>query len=82
MGEIAQKVDPTLARKARRIRSTLDRFYPDIEVPGPHPRPYQLLVSVVLSAQCTDKRVASVRPALFARAATPEAMAELPELML
>jgi endonuclease-3 len=46
-------------------------------VPGPHPRPYQLLVSVVLSAQCTDQRVAAVRPALFARAATPAAMAKL-----
>ncbi len=76
--KVTEEVDPTLARKARRIRSTLDRLYPDIEVPGPHPRPYQLLVSVVLSAQCTDKRVAAVRPALFARAATPEAMAELP----
>lgn len=74
----AHAVDPALARKARRIRSTLDRLYPDVKVPGPHARPYQLLVSVVLSAQCTDKRVAAVRPALFARAATPQAMAELP----
>ncbi|MAG31750.1 MAG: endonuclease III [Deltaproteobacteria bacterium] len=76
--ETAEDVDPTLVRKARRIRRTLDRLYPDIKVPGPHPRPYQLLISVVLSAQCTDKRVAAVRPALFSRAATPEAMAELP----
>jgi len=74
----AQRIDPALARKARRIRRTLDRLYPDAKVPGPHARPFQLLVSVVLSAQCTDKRVAAVRPALFARAATPQAMAELP----
>ncbi len=72
-----EAVDPALARKARRIRATLDRLHPHVAVPGPHPRPYQLLVSVVLSAQCTDKRVAAVRPALFARAATPEAMAAL-----
>ncbi len=71
------KIDPALTSKARRIRRTLERLYPDTKVPGPHPRPYQLLVSVVLSAQCTDKRVAEIRPSLFARAATPVAMAEL-----
>ncbi|MCP4003723.1 MAG: endonuclease III [bacterium] len=69
-------------RKAKRIHRTLDRLYPDLEAPGPHPRPYQLLVSVVLSAQCTDKRVAAVRPTLFARASTPEEMAQvsIPEI--
>ncbi len=77
VGARKKGVQPALARKAKRVRSTLDRLYPEVEVPGPHPRPYQLLVSVVLSAQCTDKRVAAVRPALFARAATPEAMAKL-----
>ncbi|GAF74963.1 unnamed protein product, partial [marine sediment metagenome] len=74
---VEKELDTALARKAARIRRTLDRLYPDVKPPGPHPRPYQLLVSVVLSAQCTDKRVAAVRPALFARAATPEAMVEL-----
>ena len=38
--------------------------------------PYELLVSVILSAQCTDKRVNEVTPALFAWCNTPEAMAE------
>lgn len=37
--------------------------------------PFQLLVAVVLSAQCTDKRVNMVTPALFAAYPTPEAMA-------
>jgi endonuclease-3 len=74
---VEKELDAALARKATRIRGTLDRLYPDVKTPGPHPRPYQLLVSVVLSAQCTDKRVAAVRPALFARAATPEAMVEV-----
>lgn len=40
--------------------------------------PYQLLVAVILSAQCTDKRVNAVTPALFAQADTPEKMAALP----
>ncbi|MBQ4278829.1 MAG: endonuclease III [Rikenellaceae bacterium] len=39
--------------------------------------PYQLLVAVILSAQCTDKRVNMVTPALFERFPTPEAMAEV-----
>ena len=37
--------------------------------------PFQLLVAVILSAQCTDKRVNMVTPALFAAYPTPEAMA-------
>lgn len=38
--------------------------------------PYQLLVAVILSAQCTDKRVNMVTPALLERYPTPEALAE------
>ncbi len=37
--------------------------------------PFQLLVAVMLSAQCTDKRVNMVTPALFASYPTPHAMA-------
>lgn len=40
--------------------------------------PYELLVAVILSAQCTDKRVNTVTPALFQAAPTPEALANLP----
>jgi endonuclease-3 len=38
--------------------------------------PYQLLVATILSAQCTDKRVNMITPALFKRFPTPEKMAE------
>ena len=38
--------------------------------------PFQLLVAVILSAQCTDKRVNMVTPALFEQFPTPEALAE------
>ena len=38
--------------------------------------PFQLLVAVMLSAQCTDKRVNQVTPALFAAYPTPEAMSQ------
>lgn len=37
--------------------------------------PYQLLVAVILSAQCTDKRVNMVTPAIFEAYPTPESMA-------
>lgn len=37
--------------------------------------PYELLVAVILSAQCTDKRVNMTTPALFSRFPTPESMA-------
>ena len=40
--------------------------------------PFELLVAVILSAQCTDKRVNQVTPALFEVASTPYAMSALP----
>lgn len=44
-------------------------------IPLVHRDAYTLLVAVLLSAQCTDKRVNLVTPALFALASTPEEMA-------
>ena len=67
----------TRAEKARRIEAILDELHPDPTVPLDHVDPYTLLVSVVLSAQCTDERVNQVTPGLFARASTPDAMAKL-----
>jgi len=63
--------------KADRIRALLDELFPAADVPLDHADPFTLLVAVVLSAQTTDKKVNEVTPALFARAATPEAMAAL-----
>jgi endonuclease III len=65
------------AEKARRIQVILDELYPDPPIPLAHGDPFTLLVAVLLSAQTTDARVNLVTPALFARASTPEAMAEL-----
>jgi endonuclease-3 len=66
------------AEKAERIARVLDRLHPEPAVPLRHEDPFTLLVSVVLSAQCTDARVNEVTPGLFALARTPEAMARLP----
>lgn len=66
------------AEKAERIQAILGELYPHAPIPLEHRDPFTLLVAVVLSAQCTDERVNQVTPELFARAATPEAMAEVP----
>lgn len=67
------------AEKAARIGTILDELHPQPPVPLLHDDPFTLLVAVLLSAQCTDARVNQVTPGLFALAATPEAMARLPE---
>jgi len=63
--------------KAERIRKILDTLYPNVPIPLRHRDPYTLLVAVVLSAQCTDKRVNQVTPQLFRRASTPREMTRL-----
>jgi endonuclease-3 len=60
------------------IQRRLQELYPEPPIPLDHTDPYTLLVAVLLSAQCTDERVNRVTPTLFRRAATPEAMVEVP----
>lgn len=66
-------------RKARaaRIMEILDHCFPAVDIPLDHGDAFQLLVAVILSAQCTDARVNQVTPALFARAPDARAMARL-----
>ena len=68
-----------LVDKGARVQVVLDDLYPEPPIPLAHADPFTLLCAVMLSAQTTDERVNLVTPALFARAATPEAMAALPE---
>jgi len=65
--------------KAARIGAILDELYPQPPIPLTHRDPFTLLVAVALSAQTTDVQVNKVTPGLFARAATPEAVASLSE---
>ncbi|MFT5687527.1 MAG: endonuclease-3, partial [Planctomycetota bacterium] len=65
------------AAKADRIQEILAELHSQTPIPLDHTDPFTLLVAVALSAQTTDKKVNQVTPALFARAATPEAMAEM-----
>jgi len=64
--------------KSDRIGEILDGLYPEPPIPLDHQDPFTLLVSVMLSAQTTDKKVNEVTPALFAEAPDPESMAALP----
>lgn len=57
------------------IQQTLAQLYPAPPVPLDHKDAFTLLIAVLLSAQCTDARVNTVTPALFALADTPEDMA-------
>jgi endonuclease-3 len=63
----------SLAAKTKRAAAILDRLalaYPDAKIELDYRTPLELLVAVILSAQCTDKRVNLVTPKLFARFAT------------
>ena len=65
--------------RAALILRRLDELYPTTPVPLDHRDPFTLLVAVLLSAQCTDKKVNEVTPALFAAGPDPAAMAALEE---
>jgi endonuclease III len=69
---------PTRATRAAYIDRRLAELYPNPAIPLNHQDAYTLLVAVLLSAQCTDKRVNLTTPELFALANTPDAMARLP----
>ena len=69
----------TLSRKERSefVAEKLAALYPLTPIPLDHQDPYTLLVAVVLSAQCTDKKVNEITPLLFAKARTPQQMVKL-----
>jgi len=65
-------------QRADHVRQRLAELYPETPVPLDHTDPYTLLVSVLLSAQCTDVRVNQVTPRLFRLARTPRTMMRVP----
>jgi endonuclease-3 len=66
--------------KARKIQKILNELFPSPTVPLTHRDPYTLLIAVILSAQCTDARVNTITPLLFAKASTPQQMITLTPL--
>ncbi|MBM3427750.1 MAG: endonuclease III [Bacteroidetes bacterium] len=60
--------------RAAYVVEELEKLYPETPVPLDHTDPYTLLIAVLLSAQCTDKRVNEITPLLFKKARTPQDM--------
>ena len=57
--------------------NSLDRLYPKTPIPLNHKNKFELLVAVLLSAQCTDERVNKVTPSLFKLASNPKEMSKI-----
>lgn len=67
----------TASDRADYIDARLAELYPETPIPLDHKDAYTLLVAVLLSAQCTDKRVNLQTPGLFAKADNPRDMVKL-----
>ena len=64
--------------RASFILKFLNKIYPETPIPLKHNNNYELLISVLLSAQCTDERVNKVTPSLFKIADNPFDMEKIP----
>lgn len=62
----------TNPQRVREILEKLDEAYPNVTCALEHETPFQLLISTILSAQCTDVRVNLVTKTLFAKYKTPK----------
>jgi endonuclease-3 len=73
--------ESALARRSRaeRIAARLEEAYPDATCELDFANPWQLLVATILSAQCTDKMVNQVTPALFEQFPDPPSLARAPQ---
>ena len=76
---IRRSASNTMSRKEKAAFAArkLADLYPRPSIPLHHQDPYTLLVAVVLSAQCTDKKVNEIAPLLFRKARTPGQMVKL-----
>ena len=52
------------SEKAEIIHQTLNKIYKKVPIPLKHRNKFELVIAVLLSAQCTDKRVNQVTPVL------------------
>ncbi|MEJ5358704.1 MAG: endonuclease III [Desulfobacterales bacterium] len=69
--------DP-VKRRAARIRAVLRARYPEVRPQLLHRNPFELLIATILSAQCTDRQVNRVTPALFRELPGPRDFAAAP----
>jgi endonuclease-3 len=77
-GIVVNHAPMTRKERAAYVYRKLNQLYPDPPIPLDHDDAYTLLIAVLLSAQCTDKRVNLTTPTLFQLARTPETMARQP----
>jgi endonuclease-3 len=71
-------LDSETRKNARAIYRILSKTYPEVRCELEFKNPLQLLVAVVLSAQCTDKRVNAITPALFKKYKSAKDYAKAP----
>ena len=64
--------------RANIVSDYLDKIYPEVPIPLKHKSTYELLIAVLLSAQCTDERVNKITPLLFKIAKNPFDMSKVP----
>jgi len=64
--------------RASSILKILNQTYPKVPIPLKHKNQFELLIAVLLSAQCTDERVNKATPSLFAKASDPFKMQKIP----
>lgn len=69
------KPTPARLQQAKKVALELANLYPEAHCALEHQSAFQLLIATILSAQCTDKMVNRVTPALFARFPDPAAFA-------
>ncbi len=81
--EVSDPIFEERKKRAAAIVAYLKKHYPSPKTELTYEKPFELLAAVILSAQCTDKKVNAVTPALFKRYPTLEAFrdAEPSELM-
>jgi len=68
--------------KAQEISRILNRIYRKVPIPLNHKNKFELVVAVLLSAQCTDERVNQVTPILFKKANTAVKMTKVPKKII
>ena len=65
--------------RAEQVYKILNRIYKTVPIPLKHTNKFELLIAVLLSAQCTDERVNKVTPVLFKKANTSLKMMKVPK---
>ncbi|MDR5658995.1 endonuclease III [Serpentinicella sp. ANB-PHB4] len=66
-------------QKIKKVLGTLEELYPNAESELVYNNPFELLISTILAAQCTDKRVNQVTKGLYEKYKTPEDFLVLPQ---